>query len=246
MSQYNLTKIIAYYRVSTQKQGRSGLGLEAQQVALKAFAERNGATIVAEYTEIETGKKSDRPQLQQAIAHTRSAEGTLVVAKLDRLARNVAFLGKLMESGVEFLAVDNQHANRMTLYILMAVAEEEARLTSQRTKDALAALKARGVKLGAAREGHCAGKADWRGWREGVKNAAKAREERTKAHYQYILQTIQVMREHGRTYQEICNLLNEQGHLTSAGKPFTETAISRLIARYLDNKYLGANTVKIA
>ncbi len=136
-------KAIAYYRVSTARQGQSGLGLEAQQAAVAAFCEP-----IETYTEVETGKRSDRPELQRAIAACKRMGATLVVAKLDRLARNVAFVSTLMESGVEFVACDNPTANRLTVHILAAVAEDEARRISERTKAALAAYKARGGTLG--------------------------------------------------------------------------------------------------
>src|SRR5690349_2260256 len=119
--------VIAYYRVSTARQGQSGLGLEAQQAAIAAYARQCGAEIVKFYTEVESGKRSDRPELLKALAHAKSIGATLVVAKLDRLGRNVAFLSSLMESGVEFVACDNPSANRLTLHILAAVAENEAR-----------------------------------------------------------------------------------------------------------------------
>ena len=142
------TRFIPYYRVSTKRQGQSGLGLEAQRVDVsKLIVERDGCEI-AHYIEIETGKNPDRPELAKAVAHAKLANATLVVAKLDRLARNVAFTAALMESGVPFICCDCKEANRFTIHILAAVAEEEARKISERTKKALAAAKARGVKLG--------------------------------------------------------------------------------------------------
>ena len=162
-----ITKIVAYYRVSTKRQGESGLGLEGQQVAVAAFAKQHGASIIASYIEVESGKRSDRPVLAQALGHARLAKATLVVAKLDRLARNVAFLSALMESGVDFVACDNEHANRLTIHILAAVAEAEAKAISERTKTALAAAKRRGVKLGSARPGH------WKGREEQVETLAR-------------------------------------------------------------------------
>ncbi len=142
------TKYVAYYRVSTDKQGRSGLGLEAQRRAVLDYLNGNGWEIVEEFTEIESGKRNDRPELLKALAACRLRRATLVIAKLDRLARNVAFISNLMDSGVDFRAVDFPEANRLTIHILAAVAEHEAAMISQRTKDALAAARARGVKLG--------------------------------------------------------------------------------------------------
>ena len=139
-------KWVAYYRVSTDRQGRSGLGLEAQQSAVRGYL---GATApIAVFTEIETGKRNDRPELQRALALCRKRKARLVIAKLDRLSRNLAFIAALMDSGVEFVAVDNPHATRLTLHILAAVAEHEREMIAARTKAALAAAKARGIKLG--------------------------------------------------------------------------------------------------
>lgn len=140
---------VAYYRVSTVKQGQSGLGLEAQQVAVQAFAQANGLDITAEVTEVETGtQKKRRPQLEAALEQTRRIGGVLLIAKLDRLARNVAFVSALMDSGVRFVAVDMPEADALTLHVMAAVAEREAKLISARTKAALAARKARGLSMG--------------------------------------------------------------------------------------------------
>lgn len=144
-------KFVAYYRVSTARQGRSGLGLEAQQQAVRSYL--NGGTweLVAEEVEIESGTKADRPKLLEALKLCRVHRATLVIAKLDRLARNVAFISNLMESRVEFVAVDFPSANRLTVHVLSAVAEHEARMISERTRAALGAAKARGRKLGGDR-----------------------------------------------------------------------------------------------
>jgi DNA invertase Pin-like site-specific DNA recombinase len=141
-------RFIAYYRVSTQKQGVSGLGLEAQRAAVGEFAAARGGTVRAEFEEVESGRKAARPQLRRALEMCRQTGAKLLIAKLDRLARNVAFLSSLMEGDVEFLALDLPGANRFTLHIMAAVAEQEARATGERTKAALAAYKARGGKLG--------------------------------------------------------------------------------------------------
>jgi len=142
-------RYIAYYRVSTDRQGQSGLGIEAQQAAVAQHLNRNGDwTLIEEYTEIESGQRNDRPELGKAIAACKRQRAVLVIAKLDRLARSVAFVANLMESGVEFLAVDNPHANKLMVHMLAAFAEHERDQISQRTRDALAAAKARGVELG--------------------------------------------------------------------------------------------------
>lgn len=141
-------RFVAYLRVSTDKQGHSGLGLEAQRAAVTAHAETARGRIVAEHVEVESGRRRDRPQLAAALEACRAVRATLVIAKLDRLARNVAFVSNLMESGVEFVAADMPVVNRLTVHILAAVAEEEACMISARTRAALAAARARGVKLG--------------------------------------------------------------------------------------------------
>jgi len=145
------SKFVAYYRVSTDRQGRSGLGLEAQQEAVRSYLNGSSWQLVAEVVEVESGKRADRPKLAEALKLCRLHGATLVIAKLDRLARNVAFVSNLMESGVDFTAVDFPQANRLTVHILAAVAEHEAAMISQRTKAALAAAKARGKKLGGDR-----------------------------------------------------------------------------------------------
>jgi DNA invertase Pin-like site-specific DNA recombinase len=142
------TTFVAYFRVSTQKQGQSGLGLDAQQAAVEAFARAHGGTIVEAYVEVESGKRSDRPELVRALEAARKARATLLIAKLDRLARNVLFIATLMDAGVDFVACDQPFASRLTLHILAAVAEDEARRTSERTKAALQVAKVRLAKEG--------------------------------------------------------------------------------------------------
>jgi DNA invertase Pin-like site-specific DNA recombinase len=141
-------RMIAYLRVSTARQGQSGLGLAAQRAAVSAYAAANHQTIVSEYVEIESGGKADRPQLALALAACRLHRAVLVIAKLDRLARNVAFIANLMDGGAEFVACDMPHANRLTLHIMAAMAEYERRVISERTKLALAAARVRGVRAG--------------------------------------------------------------------------------------------------
>jgi DNA invertase Pin-like site-specific DNA recombinase len=141
-------RFVAYYRVSTDKQGRSGLGLEAQREAVARQAAAAGGAVVAAFEEVESGRRGDRPQLGLALAECRARRTVLLIAKLDRLARDAHFLLGLEKAGVEFMAADMPHANRLTVGIMALVAEEEARMTSTRTKAALAAAKVRGVRLG--------------------------------------------------------------------------------------------------
>jgi len=142
-------KAVAYYRVSTKAQGRSGLGLEAQQQAVESLCAGRGWEIVAPpYTEVESGKRADRPELAKALHRARVTGATLVVAKLDRLSRNVAFLAALQESGVKFIAADMPEANELTVHIMAAVAQAERKAISKRTQEALQAAKARGQRLG--------------------------------------------------------------------------------------------------
>jgi DNA invertase Pin-like site-specific DNA recombinase len=143
-----LRRFIAYFRVSTDRQGRSGLGLDAQREAVLRHVGSNRGELIGEFCEIESGKRNDRPQLSAAIAATKKAKATLIIAKLDRLARNVYFVSGLIESGVDFVAADNPHANKLMVHMLAAFAEHEREQISQRTKDALAAAKARGIRLG--------------------------------------------------------------------------------------------------
>ena len=142
------SKFISYIRVSTERQGQSGLGLAAQKTVVDQFVTQSGGALISEYVEVESGKRDSRIELQNAIAECRRLDATLVIAKLDRLARNVHFISGLIESGVHFRAADMPEANRFVLHIMAAVAEHEGRAISQRTKAALAAAKARGVKLG--------------------------------------------------------------------------------------------------
>ena len=143
-----MKRAIAYYRVSTDRQGKSGLGLEAQQESVRLFADGEGYHVTAHYTEIESGSRNQRPQLLAALARCRREKALLIIAKLDRLGRNVAFIANLMESRVDFKAVDNPYANKLMVHLLAAFAEHEREQISVRTRDALQAAKRRGVQLG--------------------------------------------------------------------------------------------------
>jgi len=227
------SEIVAYCRVSTKQQGASGLGLEAQRAAVEEHARRAGARVAGLYVEVESGKLADRPELAKALAHARRNKATLCVARLDRLARNVEFLAKVMNSGAEFVACDNPAANRLTLHILAAVAEAEAKAVSERTKAALAAAKARGVKLGSARPGHWKGREDARlaGARAGAKAGALARARNAADAYSDLAPTMKGLRAEGLTLQGIAEKLNAEGHTTRRGKPWNPVQVSRVLER---------------
>lgn len=223
-------KLVAYYRVSTAKQGASGLGLEAQREIVNRYAASVGGLVIHEVTEVETGKRADRPELAKAILASKRGKATLVIAKLDRLARNVYFVSGLMESGVDFVACDNPAASRLTIHILAAVAEDEARLTSERTKQALAAYKARGGLLGAARPGFTGHLAD-EAREKGRTVAARVNSEKAREAYEDVIPTIEEMRQQGRTLREIAAELTSRGYQTRSGKEWNHVQVSRLLSR---------------
>ncbi len=228
-----MADIIAYYRVSTKQQGESGLGLEGQEIAVQSHARQTGAIIKATYVEVESGKVSARPQLLKALAHARRNKATLVVAKLDRLSRNVEFLARVMNSGVEFACCDNPTANRLTLHIMAAIAEHEAKAISDRTKAALQAFKARGGKLGSAREGHWDGREDARlaGLSKARSVAVKVRQEKASETYTDLLPSIAAMKSEGLSLRDIAAKLTAEGHATRRGKPWNPVQVSRILTR---------------
>ena len=228
-----VTRIVAYFRVSTKKQEKSGLGLDAQRSTIADYTDQHGGTLIGEYIEVETGKSKIRPELNKAIAHAKRSKAQLVVAKLDRLARNVAFTSALMESDVDFLACDNPHANKFTIHILAAVAEHEAEQISQRTKDALAAAKRRGVKLGSARPGQWDGREGKRqaGLLKAHKEAAKAHRQAFEDEYSDLFPTLKELHTSGHSLQSIADKLNDQGHTTRRGKPWNRMQVSRVLSR---------------
>jgi DNA invertase Pin-like site-specific DNA recombinase len=219
---------IGYLRVSTKGQGESGLGIEAQRAAVEAYAKENGAVLIMCYTEVESGKLSGRPELVKALAHARRSKATLVVAKLDRLARNVAFLSALMDSKVPFVACDNPHANRLTLHILAAVAEAEAVAISQRTKAALAAYKARGGRLGAELP-QCRNLTQ-EARQKGAQRAGLAASKAAREAYADLRPQMLELRDAGWPLQGIADELNKQGHTTRRGRPWNPVQVMRVLA----------------
>lgn len=214
---------VAYYRVSTVKQGRSGLGLEAQRTVVQSFLTGNGGAVVAEYVEVESGRKKDRQELQKAINHARITRSKLVIAKLDRLARNVSFTAALMDSGVEFVCCDLPQANRFTIHVMAALAEMEAEMISARTKAALAEAKKRGVKLGNPKLEQVRGSPC-------KATAARVNKAIADAN-QYRHLVIEARLKENRTLQEIADFLNSAGALTPFGALWHPASISRLIRR---------------
>lgn len=216
-------KFVSYLRVSTKKQGVSGLGLEAQREAVAKYLNGGSWELVAELVEVEGGGKSDRPKLAEAFAMCRNLGATLVVAKLDRLARNAHFLLGLRDAGVDFVATDILGANRMTVGILAVVAEEERDMISVRTKAALAAAKARGVKLGG-----------FRGRAGTAEDCAKARTVRA-AKVNAKVNDLRVVFDTYKTlsHSETARKLNEKGILSVSGKlgAWTAAAVSRIRAK---------------
>ena len=208
-------KYVPYYRVSTKRQGRSGLGLEAQQMAVRAMAERNKAVILAEYVEVETGKSATRPKLLEAIQHAKLTNSTLVVAKLDRLARNAYFTLTLRDSGQPFLRCDNEHASHLTIGFLALIAQHEAEQIAARTKAALAVTKERGKLLGSARPGHWDGREHLRGYKRAKPLGSAANSQNARDRYQAVLvPEIKRRREAGESLVMITAWLNEQGFRT--------------------------------
>jgi DNA invertase Pin-like site-specific DNA recombinase len=226
--QSDAPRYVVYYRVSTKKQGRSGLGLEAQQAAVSAFLA--GAQPVAEFTEVESGKRTEaeRPQLEAALAACRIYGATLLIAKMDRLARNAGFLLRLRdEQGVEFVAADIPNANRLTVGILAVVAEEEARAISQRTRESLAAAKARGVRLGGRPE-NLRGDARERGRVRSAETRASAAAKRS-ADLAAIVRDVQAS---GATsLRSIAAALNERGIPAARGGAWSAPQVQRVLAR---------------
>lgn len=241
-------KLIGYVRVSTDKQGRSGLGLEAQMSAIDAYAKGNAGEVVKVYREIETGTNEARPQLAQAIAHAKRIRGRLVIAKLDRLARDAHLVTGLTKSRVDFVCCDNPHANKLTLHILAAVAEDEADKISERTKAALAAAKARGTKLGSARPGHWEGREDKR-LAGASKARQKARANRLAASapiYEAAAAVVRPMVDEGATLQEMADELNGKGLTTPRGAAWGPVQVSRLIKAGLCAAALASGAVLAA
>jgi DNA invertase Pin-like site-specific DNA recombinase len=220
-------KIIAYLRVSTAKQGHSGLGLEAQRTAIESYAERVKGKIVQSFTEVESGKVNHRPQLAKALHLAKVTGATLVIAKLDRLSRNAAFLLTLRDSGVKFVAADLPDANELTVGIMALVAQQEREAISRRTREALAAAKRRGIKLGNPNGARALRRAK-------TGNAASVAVIRSKAdaHAGNLRPVVEALKSEGVTsLGAIASQLNERGMLTPRGGRWHKSSVRNLIER---------------
>jgi DNA invertase Pin-like site-specific DNA recombinase len=225
-------KFVTYYRVSTQRQGVSGLGLDAQRESVRQHLNGGSWEVVQEFVEVESGRKTDdqRPKLAAALAVCKKQGAVLLVAKLDRLARNVHFVSGLMESKVKFMACDLPQANELTIHIMAAFSEYEAKRIGERTKDALKAAKARGVVLG----------------RSGAANLKPNIEERqaaANAHAQRLASTLAAYRAAGMSQRKMVDTLNDSGAQTARGGSWSLTQLQRVLARVAST---SASSVKAA
>lgn len=221
----NETQYVAYLRVSTQKQGYSGLGLEAQREIIHKHLQDK--VPVAEYIEIESGRKKERPKLKEALSLCRKEGATLIVAKLDRLARNVSFLSNLLESDVEIVFCDFPQANKMVLHILSATSQYEAELIAVRTKSALQAKKARGFKLGNPE--HLMDK-----HKQAIRNSIRSCKEKAdnNPNNKRAVAMLRTLIKEEYTLKSMADTLNREGFVTSQGCNFSKSTVYKLIKRY--------------
>lgn len=217
-------RFVTYLRVSTDRQGRSGLGLEAQRKAVVDHVAGKGM-ITVEFVEIESGKKNDRPQLARALVEAKRTGAVLLIAKLDRLARNVAFIANLLEAGVEIAAADMPEANRFLLHVMAAVAEHETRMISDRTRAALAAAKARGVALGWSIPGRAEEQ------RQAARSGAAKNARKADKHAQNVLPIIRELSARGASLRMIADELNVRQVRSARGGSWHATTVRNMILR---------------
>lgn len=217
-------RYVAYYRVSTERQGRSGLGLEAQKAAVADFLRTTDSTLHAEFTEVQSGKDNDRPKLAEALKHCKLTRSTLLIAKLDRLSRNASFLLSLRDAGVRFVATDMPDMNETVVGIMAVIAQAERKAISDRTKAALAAAKARGVRLGNPRLQP--------GSKATALAASKAAQHVARARAEDLRDVVEDARAQGRTtLQGIADHMNERGFTTPRGGRWAPASAARLLSQ---------------
>lgn len=211
---------VAYFRVSTQKQGRSGLGLDAQRTAVNAYLTNRGI-MVTQFTDIESGQKADRPQLLAAIHYCKQNNARLLIAKLDRLTRNVAFIFTLRDSGVEFVCADMPEANTLTIGVMATMAQYERELIAERTRKALAEKKRQGVRLGRPESLT----------ESAIVKSRQIRQLNARQHENNRRAGIlaQSLRQAGNSWTQIAHTLNAYGFVTRRGKAFQAVQVQRVI-----------------
>lgn len=224
-------KFVVYCRVSTQRQGSSGLGLEAQRQMVQGHVASVGGQVVGEFVEIESGTDDDRPELAKALAVAGRARASILVAKCDRLARSVALVSRVMASSLGLVAADSPHASTLELHMRAVLAEEEARLIADRTRAALQVAKARGAKLGSARPGHWKGREHLRiaGL---VKARAKLAESHSKAKKAQAAEVLPVINElvlQGWSFRAVAETLNARGILSTRGCAWSASTVIRMV-----------------
>jgi DNA invertase Pin-like site-specific DNA recombinase len=213
-------KFVSYYRVSTDKQGAQGNGMEAQKQAVARYLASLNAELLATFEEVESGANNKRPQLAAALKFAKAKKAILIIAKLDRLSRNAAFLLQLQESGVDFIACDMPNADKLSVGIIALLAQRERELISERTKAGLAVAKARGVRLGNPNP------------LPALKAGAKAIQERKQAFAAQVLKSIREIQSTGiESLNRIANCLNKRGETTARGGQWTATAVKRVLAQ---------------
>ena len=226
-----MNRFVAYLRVSTEKQGEQGHGISAQRQAIQNYLAASNGELLDEHVEVESGKKNDRPELKKAINRCKTSRSTLIIAKLDRLSRNMAFIANLMDAGIDFIACDNPFANKLTIHILAAIAEHEREMISRRTREALAAAKAKGVQLGG-----------YRGTTLTDKIRQDALESRWTKSKEYSANVIPMIREQlkaGYSLNATARILNQQRIVTVRGGTWTAKSVSRVVdvfRKHAENK----------
>jgi DNA invertase Pin-like site-specific DNA recombinase len=218
-------RFVAYLRVSTRRQGASGLGLQAQQEIIQKHL--NGDSPIAEFIEVESGRKYDRPKLHEALELCKKEKATLVVAKMDRLSRNVAFTSQLLDSGIEIVFCDFPKANRLVLTIISAISEYEAGLIRQRTKAALQVKKEQGCQLGKPEN-------LMQNMDKAIANSRKTNQEkaRNNPNNKRAVAILRGLANKTTNYSEMARVLNDEGFLTSRGGRFSSKQVSILLNRY--------------
>ncbi len=221
-----MTKLLAYYRVSTTRQGRSGLGLDAQRAVVESYARATGGNVLRAYQEIESGRKADRPELARAVSDAKRSRAVIVIARLDRLARDAHLISGLQKTGVPFVCCDMPDADETMIGVYAYLGQREAKLISERTKAALAQARLRGVVLGKTENMTQAGRI-----KGAIKAGASHREKATEA-YADLGPWLAELRKEGLSLRAIVQKLTDEGHTTRRGHSWNAKQVSRVLERY--------------